>query len=95
MQFASIRDFRLNAAAILGRMGGKENVIVTRRGKPVALLVPATEGMLEDLLRAVQGARLRAAVEEARREARQAGADRMSMAEINAEIRRVRRSRRA
>lgn len=94
MRFASIRDFRLNAATVLRRAGGDESVVVTRRGKPVAVLIPTTEDALEDILRAVQGARLKAAVEKARREAAKAGSAKLSPAEIDAEIRKARARRR-
>ena len=63
MQFASLRDFRLNAAAILRRTKNTENVIVTRRGKPVAVLVPTDEAMFDSIIRAVQGARLKSSIE--------------------------------
>lgn len=95
MQFASIRDFRLNAAVILGRAGTEENIVVTRRGKPVAILIPTSEALLEDLIRAVSGARLRAAVEKARGEAKRASSSRMTSTQIEAEIRKARGLRRA
>ena len=75
MQFASIRDLRLNAAAILGRAGSEENIVVTRWGKPVAVLIPTSAEMIEDLLRAVEGTRLKAAVAKAREEVQRSGSD--------------------
>lgn len=90
MQFASIRDFRLNAAVILGRAGNEESVVVTRRGKPVAILIPTSAEMLEGILRAVQGARLKAAAEKAQEEARRSGSSKLTSAQIDAEIRRTR-----
>lgn len=95
MRFASLRDFRLRASDILNQARGEESVIVTVRGKPVAVLVPVTESMVEDILRAVKGARLKAAVERARLEAKRSGKGRPSQREIDAEIARVRASRRA
>ena len=86
MQFASIREFRLNASMILGRTRNEESLIVTRRGKPVAILIPATSDTIEEVLRAVEGAKLKGAVERARKEAAQAGARRLTKKEINAEI---------
>lgn len=94
MQFASIREFRLNASAILGRTGAEESVVVTRRGKPVAVLIPATEDMLDGVLRAVAGVRLKAAVEKARREALRAGRKPLGPAAIEAEIRKARADQR-
>ena len=92
MQFASIRDFRLNASMVLGRAKNDESVVVTRRGKPVAILVPTTEDMLENVLRAVQGVRLKAAIEKARKEAELAGSNRLTPKEIDGEIRKCRKS---
>ena len=93
MQFASFRDFRLNASAVLGKTHGDESVIITRRGKPVAVLIPTTEEILEEVLRAVQGARLKAAVDKARKEAARAGSNRLSQREIDSEIRKARSRR--
>ena len=95
MQFASLRDFRLNAASILRRANNTENVIVTRRGKPVAILVPTDEAMFDGVLRAIQGARLRASLEKAHAEAKGRGTDKMTMAQIDAEIKKVRALKRA
>ena len=94
MQFASMRDFRLNAAVILGRARNEESIVMTRRGKPVALLVPTNEEVLEDILRAVAGAQLKAAAEKARANARRAGSDKLSPAQIDAEITKARARRR-
>ncbi|OGR98117.1 MAG: hypothetical protein A2V88_06105 [Elusimicrobia bacterium RBG_16_66_12] len=94
MQFASIRDFRLNAAAILGRARNEESIVVTRRGKPMAVLIPTSEEMLEDILRAVQGAQLKASVEKAREEARRSGSSNLTSAQIEAEIKKARGRRR-
>lgn len=94
MQFASIREFRLNAAVILGRAGTEESVVVTRRGKPVAVLISTSEEMLEGVLRAVQGARLKAAVDKARNEAKRAGSSALTAAQIAAEIGKARGRRR-
>ncbi len=90
MQFASLRDFRLNAASILRRAKNTENIIVTRRGKPVAILVPTDEAMFDGVLRAIQGARLRASLERLQAEAKRKGSDKMTLAQINAEIRKAR-----
>lgn len=94
MQFASIREFRLNAAVILGRTGNEESVVVTRRGKPVAVLIPTSGEMLEGVLRAVAGARLKAAVDKARAEAERAGSGALTPAQIAAETGRARGRRR-
>lgn len=95
MRFASIRDFRASAAAVLGKAAGDETVVVTLRGKPVALFVPIDESQLDQMAQAIKAARLRASIEELRVQARRSGADRLTPAEIDREIRAARRSRRA
>ena len=94
MRFASIREFRFKATAILEKTRADESVIVTKRGKPVAVLIPVAEAMLDGVLRAVQGARLKASVEEARREAGRAGAKSLDAGQIDAQIRKARAGRR-
>lgn len=93
MRFATIRDFRINVSSILARTGD-ETVVVTLRGKPVALFVPVDEDRLEEMTRAIGFARLRASVEKIQEQARKSGASRLTPAEIEREIARARRQRR-
>lgn len=95
MRFASIRDFRVNASSVLQKAGADETVVVTMRGRPVALFVPVDETQLEDMAQAIKLARLRASVEKLRGQARKAGSDRLSASEIEREIKAVRAARRA
>ncbi len=94
MQFATFKDLRLKTAAVLGRAGGRDSVVITRRGKPVAVLVPATEESVEEVLRAAAAARLRSTVTKAREDAARAGTDRMMPRQIDSVIRRARSARR-
>lgn len=93
MRFATIRDFRINVSSILQR-AGDETVVVTLRGKPVALFVPVDEERLEEMARAISFARLRASVDKLQEEARKSGASRLSPSAIEREINRARRQRR-
>jgi prevent-host-death family protein len=95
MRFASIRDFRVNASAILSAAGRDETVIVTLRGKPVALFVPVEESHLESMMQAVKLARLKDSVDSLRRQAAKAGSDRLSASGIDREVRAARRARHA
>lgn len=95
MRFASVRDFRVNVSSFLQGAAKDEIVVVTLRGKPRALFVPIEEERLEEMTRAFHAARLRVLVEKLRAQAEKAGTSKMSMAEINREIRAARRSRRA
>ena len=90
MHFASIRDFRTSVSSILHKSGGDETVIVTLRGKPVALFVPINEAQLENMTQAIKLARLRTSIEKVRTKAQKAGLDRMSAKAIAGEIRAAR-----
>ena len=95
MRFASVRDFRVSASSVLLKAGRDETVVVTLRGKPVALFVPIDETQLEDMSLAIKAARLRSAVDKLRQDARKAGTDRLSPAQIEREIKTARRTGRA
>ena len=95
MRFASIRDFRVNASSVLLKAGGEETVVVTLRGKPVALFVPINETQLEDMAQAIKLARLRTSVERLREQARKSGAGRLGPAAIDREIKAARNARHA
>jgi len=47
LQFVGVREFKEGLAGFLGR---KKEVVVTRRGKPIARIVPVEKGSPEDLL---------------------------------------------
>ena len=47
LTFVGIREFKEKLTGLLGR---KDEVVVTRRGRPVARIVPVTKGSPENLL---------------------------------------------
>jgi prevent-host-death family protein len=47
MKFVGVREFKENLTGLLGK---KEEVVVTRHGKPIARIVPVKKGSPEDLL---------------------------------------------
>lgn len=47
LQFVGVREFKEGLTGFLGR---KKEVVVTRRGKPIARIVPVAKGSPEDLL---------------------------------------------
>jgi len=51
-QSVGIRDLKQNASAVVARVKAGETIVVTERGVPVAMLVPAGELRLEDLVQA-------------------------------------------
>ena len=52
MKTATVRDFKLNASRYLG---GREDVVVTRRGQPLAVVTPVPTGSPRSILLGIRG----------------------------------------
>ena len=93
MRFVSVRELRGNSAAIWKALAVEKDLVITSNGKPVAVLSATSEEMLEESLVAVRRARALAAVTALQQASVKAGADRLSVKEVNAEIAAVRQGR--
>ena len=49
MRFVALRELKINPSKVLRRLS-KEDVVVTRNGKPAAALVALDEDLLEDFI---------------------------------------------
>ena len=49
MKFVSLRDLKINPSKVIGRLV-KEDMVVTRRGKPAAALVYLDEDLLDEFV---------------------------------------------
>ncbi|MEQ1593416.1 MAG: type II toxin-antitoxin system prevent-host-death family antitoxin [Thiobacillaceae bacterium] len=94
MDFVTVRELRAESAKVWEKIEAGEEVVVTRNGKPFALLLNASPDALEDMLRAVRAERFGAAVRKMRAESERQGLSNMSMEEIDAEIALARKERR-
>lgn len=92
MKFITVRDLRGRSGQVWNTLAREREVILTSNGKPIAILSAVSEETLEESLAAVRRARAVAAVEKLQRRSVQAGTDRLSHAEIAAEIRAARKS---
>lgn len=95
MEFISVRDLRSRSAAVWDALAEEQDLVVTSNGKPVAVLSAASASTLDATLNALRQARAQLAVVEMQRRAREAGLDRWSLEQVNAEIQAARRERRA
>jgi prevent-host-death family protein len=93
MKYASVRDFRINASKVMEE-AKTEEIIVTKRGHPFALLVPISEDDVDRIRSAVKAARFHSTLEDLWKESAEKGADKMTMEEINAEIKAYRKEKR-
>ncbi|HMO49261.1 MAG TPA: type II toxin-antitoxin system Phd/YefM family antitoxin [Rubrivivax sp.] len=94
MDYVSVRDLGDNPDEIGKRVAAGEEFVVTRNGRPFALLVPTRPEDVEKHLRTLRAARFGAAFERLQAQARASGADQLTDADIQAEIDAVRAERR-
>lgn len=94
MKFITVRDLRGRSGQVWNSLARERELILTSNGKPIAILSAVSEETLEDSLRAVRRARAIAAIERMQSRSVAAGRDKMSLDQINAEIRATRKSRR-
>ena len=95
MKFVSVRELRNRTSQLWRDLERERDLIVTSHGKPVAILSATDERSLERALRDIRRSRARAALAEIHRDAARRSLDRLSMEQIDAEIKAVRASRRA
>ena len=93
MEFITIRDFKTSSVNIWERLAQEQEMIITNNGKPVALLTPLSDKTLEDTLVAVRRAKATNAVKLIQQQSKKNGTDKMSLEEINNEIKLARKER--
>lgn len=92
MKFVSSREIRANPRPVLEALEEQE-VVLTSRGRPVALLLGVSGDDLEETVQLVRRARAQAATSRMRKGAAEGGLDKMSQEEIEDEIRAARSER--
>jgi len=95
MKFVTIREFRNNTAQVRQNLEEEQELILTANGRPFAMVTRVDPDTVEEEVAALRRARARLLLDRIRTHAKAAGTDRMTMQEINAEIARYRRERRA
>jgi prevent-host-death family protein len=93
MKFITVRDFRIESANILATLPQEQEMVITNNGKPVALLTPLSDKTLEETLSAVRRAKAMNAVKLLQQQSVRNGTDKMTLEEINAEIKMARKER--
>ena len=93
MKFITVRDFRTSSANIWKTLPEEQEMIITNNGKPVALLMPLSDKTLEDTVSSVRRARAINAVKIMQQQSVKNGTDKMTLEEINYEIKMARKER--
>lgn len=87
MKFIGIRDLRNRSAGVWRQLSIEKELVITSSGKPIAILSAVSEQNLEENLKAFRQARAIAAVTNLQTESVENGIDRLTLNEINTEIR--------
>lgn len=95
MDYVTVKDLRTGPIEVWDRVAAGEELVLTRDGKPFAVVVPTAPSDVEETLRALRLRSFGKAVDQARRQAQEGGSDVLTDAEIEAEVSAVRQSRRA
>lgn len=91
MDYVTVRELREKSGEIWQRVDAGEEFVVTRNGKPFALLVHTEPADVEEHLRAMRAARFGALVRRIQQGAVASGAAGLTEEEIQAEIEAARR----
>lgn len=93
MDFISVRQLRNESAAVWEALAVSKDLVVTSNGKPIAVLSATTGATLETSLAALRQARAQIAVAAMQQRARETGADKLTLDDVNAEVEATRRQR--
>lgn len=85
MKYASIRDFRINASKVFNDVED-DGVIVTKKGRPIALLVPVDENNIDTIRESIIRAKALIAINSIRKEAEKNQLTELTIEEIDNEI---------
>jgi antitoxin (DNA-binding transcriptional repressor) of toxin-antitoxin stability system len=93
MKFISVRDLRGKSAEVWKELPKEREMIITSNGRPIAIIAAISDSNLEESLSAFRQARAVEAVASLQRRSVEMGNDKITMDEIDAEIKAVRKKR--
>lgn len=94
MKMIPTRALAANSGLVMRQLEEEGVLVVTKDGRPRSIMLPTSDGTLVDDLRDCLYLRGQKALKEAQMHSRLTGGDRITSAEIDAEIRAVRAARR-
>jgi hypothetical protein len=93
MDFITLREFRTQPGKVWKKLAKARELIVTRNGKPFALLTETTPTSLDEDLANLRRVRFGRALSAIRAQAQSRGLDKLSSEEVNKIIRDARKAR--
>ena len=91
MKFLTVRDLRSKSAQIWKDLPKEKDMVVTNNGRPVAILTSINSTDFEASLNSIRKARIIEAVASLQKESVNKGTDKITLSEINQEIKVVRK----
>lgn len=93
MKYLSVRELKTKSANVWHDLPHEQDMIVTHGSKPVAILASVNERTCGDMLAALRQAKAIMAINRLQQQSVQSGTDRLTAADIAAEIKAVRKER--
>ena len=90
MKFITVRDLRTSPAKIWKELSEEQEMVITSNGRPIALLTSINDSNLEETLSSIRQARAINAVKLMQQISIKKGNDKMTIDEIEEEIRNAR-----
>lgn len=93
MKLLSVRDLKTKSSQVWKDLPEQKEVVITSNGRPIAILSSVNENNLEQFLSAFRQARVIESVTSIQYESVRKGTDKITLEEINKEIKAVRSKR--
>ncbi len=93
MDFVTTKELRAESGKVWAKLEAGEEIVITRNGKPFALMVHTESASLEDDLRSIRAERFAESVRKLQQNSVEQKLDKMTMEEIDAEIALARKAR--
>ncbi len=92
MRFLTVRDLRNKSAQIWKDLPEEQEMVITHNGRPVAILSSINESNLETYLNSIRRSRLVEAVSSIQQESVKKGKNKLTIDDINLEIKQARKA---
>ena len=83
MKFISVKDFKTAPPDIWKKLSAEREMVVTNNGKPIALMIPLNDEMLEDTVTAIRRIKAINALKKMQEISASLGNDKMTLEKIN------------
>ena len=93
MKFLSVRDLKTKSSQIWQELPDQKEMVITSNGRPIAILSSTNENNLEQVLSAFRHARAANAVASIQYDSVRKGTNKLTLSEIDAEIKDARSKR--